>query len=366
MTRANDLVRKAVKVDRSRRPRRPTIERPEPLGPPTSLVLRSSTASPATPPGRGVDRLRAWPTGSPTPSTRPPAPRSGRRPVGLSSPVLARSRSRAIPRSSSSTPGTTSSSGSTRATGRLIWRLGLGEAVESPPLVLGDQLFQVLPSGKLLVIACRSGELRRRSTWAAALPDAGQRRAGRFLYVVGQRGLPVRPRPRPARLRGGGVPRPRGGLDPLHPGPGRPVPDRRRERSARRIAAGGCWSSTRRAPRSGPVQQVDVPGWTWATPASSGSVVWAAGDRGGVEAYAARRLREQEAASARSPGSTPTPPLRARRSAWRARSASSGSARPVGPVRAGPRARRAHAAVRRWPRPARRSPRSRSPGRSSS
>ena len=45
-------------------------------------------------------------------------------------------------------------------TGALIWRLGVGEPVGDPPLVLGNQLFQVLPSGKILVIALDSGELQ--------------------------------------------------------------------------------------------------------------------------------------------------------------------------------------------------------------
>ena len=35
-----------------------------------------------------------------------------------------------------------------------------------------------------------------------------------------------------------------------------------------------------------PVQQVDVPGWTWGTPASSGSVLWATGDKANATAYA--------------------------------------------------------------------------------
>ena len=34
-----------------------------------------------------------------------------------------------------------------------------------------------------------------------------------------------------------------------------------------------------------PIQQVDVPGWTWGTPASSGKVIWAVGDRGGAAAF---------------------------------------------------------------------------------
>ena len=35
------------------------------------------------------------------------------------------------------------------------------------------------------------------------------------------------------------------------------------------------------------VQRITVPGWTWAPPPSSGSTVWAVGDRGGIEAFAA-------------------------------------------------------------------------------
>ena len=42
-------------------------------------------------------------------------------------------------------------------TGAVLWRLELGEAVEEPPLVLGDQLYQVLPSGKLVVIGLEDG-----------------------------------------------------------------------------------------------------------------------------------------------------------------------------------------------------------------
>jgi hypothetical protein len=34
------------------------------------------------------------------------------------------------------------------------------------------------------------------------------------------------------------------------------------------------------------VQQIDIPGWIWGGPPASGSVIWAAGDKGGIEAYA--------------------------------------------------------------------------------
>src|SRR5262249_8076154 len=35
-----------------------------------------------------------------------------------------------------------------------------------------------------------------------------------------------------------------------------------------------------------PIQEVAVAGWTWSTPAASGSVIWALGDRGSAAAYA--------------------------------------------------------------------------------
>ena len=34
-----------------------------------------------------------------------------------------------------------------------------------------------------------------------------------------------------------------------------------------------------------PVQDVDVAGWTWQTPASAGPIVWGLGDKGGYEAF---------------------------------------------------------------------------------
>src|SRR4029077_547987 len=44
-------------------------------------------------------------------------------------------------------------------TGALRWRLSLGEPAAGPPLILGNQLAQVLPSGKLLLVGLESGEL---------------------------------------------------------------------------------------------------------------------------------------------------------------------------------------------------------------
>ena len=72
-------------------------------------------------------------------------------------------------------------------TGALSWRLALGEPVGDPPLVLGNQLVQVLPSGKLLLIALESGELQ--STVNLGRPLARtpvHDESGQHLYVLGR------------------------------------------------------------------------------------------------------------------------------------------------------------------------------------
>src|SRR6202041_2062710 len=71
--------------------------------------------------------------------------------------------------------------------GALIWRIALGEPAGDPPLVLGNQLFQVLPSGKILVIALDSGELQ--STINLGRPLARtpvHDESGQHLYVLGR------------------------------------------------------------------------------------------------------------------------------------------------------------------------------------
>ena len=103
-------------------------------------------------------------------------------------------------------------------TGELLWRQALGEPVADPPLVLGNQVIQATPGGKLLVIDLPTGALR--ATVDLGMPlaaDAGQRRVGPVSLRPGREGLPVRPHPRPARLRGGRIPRPRRRLDRLPP-----------------------------------------------------------------------------------------------------------------------------------------------------
>jgi outer membrane protein assembly factor BamB len=283
MTRANDLVRKAVKVARDRRAAA-TDTRPEVLGPPTSLVLRSVSTSPSGPPAAesivcaladGLAYAIDGATGSPL----------WQRFVGLASPFV---------------PQSVAGTGSFLAVdarhdellrldsrdGRLIWRLALGEPVDSPPLALGEQLFQVLPSGKLLLIALGSGEVQ-------ATVDLGLRlgrspasdEQGRHLYLVARRDcLFVLARDSLQCLaveylghEEDSIPCP-----PLRAGRFLIVPENDRP-------ADGRWRVLvldDDGAKVRPVQRVNVPGWTWSVPAASGAVLWATGDRGGVEAYA--------------------------------------------------------------------------------
>ncbi len=132
------------------------------------------------------------------------------------------------------------------------------------------------------------------------------------------------------------------------PGAAGEVPRHRRERSSHRqpLARAGA----RRGGSQGParVQQVDVPGWTWAAPASSGSVIWATGDKGGVEAYALgdyaskTPLRLARPAQPRRLGIGPG--LRAGRLGARALA----GGRPIGQVRPRPGARGDRARARPW------------------
>ena len=171
-------------------------------------------------------------------------------------------------------------------TGRLVWRLELGELVESPPLVQGDRLFQALPSGKLVVIALSSGE--RQATVNLGLPlsrSPVSDEQGRYLYLMGRRDcLFILARETLACLgveylghEDGSIP-----CSPVRLGRFLVIAENDRPSDSRwRVLVLEDEGAKVR-----PVQQVEVPGWTWSSPASSGSIIWATGDKGGVEAYA--------------------------------------------------------------------------------
>ena len=109
MTRANDLIRRAVTFDPSRRPAE-TEPRREPLGPPTSLVLRSAEAGKPTPPATSGESVHAIADGFAYGLDAATGAPLWQVPVGLSSPFPRGPSPAESPPRWSSTPGTTSSS----------------------------------------------------------------------------------------------------------------------------------------------------------------------------------------------------------------------------------------------------------------
>jgi outer membrane protein assembly factor BamB len=285
MTQANDLVRRAVKVESKTRVAS-TSPHAVPLGPPTSLVLRSAAtpASPATPPAAdsivfgladGLAYALDSTTGAPLWQLA----------VGVASPFAPQP----VPGEATVLVVDAGRNELLRLdarTGRLLWRLELGEPVDGPPLVLGDQLYQVLPGGKLLVINLKSGESRTTVDLGMPLsrPPVSDE-LGRFLYIAARRDCLFVLARDPIACGAveylgheeGSIP-----CAPARVGRFLIIPENDRP-------GDGRWRVLvldEEGARVRPVQQVEIPGWTWATPPSSGSVIWAAGDKGGVEAYA--------------------------------------------------------------------------------
>jgi len=284
MIQANDLMRKAAKVDLSKRPAE-TTERPEPLGPLTSFVLRSSTEPPAAAPpadsvvfalADGIAYAIDGDSGAPLWQTA----------VGLSSPFTPQ----ALPGDPSVLAFDARHNDLVRRdvrSGNLIWRLELEEAVDAPPMVLGDQVVQSLPSGKVVFISLATGELQ--ATVDLGFPvtrtPVGDE-SGRFLYVMGSRDcLFVLARDplgcEAVEYLGHGE----GSIlcAPVRMGRFLIVAENNQPRDGRwRVLVLDDDGARPRA-----VQEIPVAGWTWDSPPASGSIIWAIGDRGGVEAFAA-------------------------------------------------------------------------------
>src|SRR5262249_4231701 len=150
MTKANELVRRAVRLDASMRPAE-TEPRVDPLGPPLAQVVRATldgssprAAGPVPPLAYalvdgflyGLDALTGKPLWVQPAGLWAPFPP---RPVPGSSSVLAfDARFDELVRLDG-------------RTGALLWRQALGERVVDPPLILGNQLLQTTPGGSLLV-----------------------------------------------------------------------------------------------------------------------------------------------------------------------------------------------------------------------
>ncbi|MGO9916759.1 MAG: PQQ-binding-like beta-propeller repeat protein [Isosphaeraceae bacterium] len=282
MTSANELVRKAVSVDLTRRPAA-TTPSPDPLGPPTSVVFRSRQDAPAKAlsPAAIVYALAdglayAFDGTSGAPLWHVylglAAPFGPVAIPGETTAVVCDARTNELVELDAQT-------------GALKWRLALGEAVRDPPLVLGNQLAQVLPSGKLLLMSLRSGELEATVNLGRPLARTPVNdELGQHLYVLGRQDcLFVLAR------------------DPLacaaveylgHADGSIPCAPARLARfliiPENDSLSESIWHVLvleQDGARLRTVQEVPISGWTWQTPASSGSIVWAIGDKGGYQAF---------------------------------------------------------------------------------
>jgi len=282
MTSANELVRKAVAVDLTHRPAA-TTPWPDPLGPPTSVVFRSRQDGPAKPPAPdaivyaladGLAYALDATSGAPLWHVF----------LGLASPFAPV----AIPGETTAVACDARTNELVQLdaqTGALKWRLPLGEPISDPPLVLGNQLAQVLQSGKLLLISLRSGELEATVNLGRPLARTPVNdEAGQHLYVLGRQDcLFVLSRDPLACVAVEYL----GHTDGSIPcAPARlarflivPENDSLSESRWHILILEQDGARLRR------VQEVPVSGWTWQTPASVGSIVWATGDKGGYQAF---------------------------------------------------------------------------------
>ena len=180
-------------------------------------------------------------------------------------------------------------------TGALTWRLPLGERAADPPLVLGNQLVQVLPSGKLLFVSLQTGELQATMNLGRPLartPVSDE--SGRHLYVLGrQDSLFVLNRDPLGCAAVEYLGQPDGSIPctPALLGRFLIIPENDTLTDSR-------WQVLvidEEGSKVKPVQDVKIAGWTWQTPTASGQFVWATGDKGAFEAFAVGDYAQQVA-----------------------------------------------------------------------
>ena len=280
LLKANDLIRKAATFDPSGRPGE-AEPHPDPLGPATSLVLRlepgvKSAGGPivyAMADGLVVGLDGA--TGTPLWQT----------PVGLSSPFPPQAVAGGEPAILVVDARYDELVRLDGRTGKLVWRQELGERVADPPLVLGNQIYQATPSGKVLAIDLANGSLRGTLNLGRGLarsPVVDE--SGGHLYVLGDEDcLFVLGREPLSCL----------AVEYLGQEPGSIACTPARVGRFLVVAenaglADGQWrvfvldeSGVGLKHR----QTLPVAGWTWGTPSTLGSVIWSASDRGEVAAY---------------------------------------------------------------------------------
>ncbi len=278
--RANELIRKAASFDPSGRPGE-TEPHPEPLGPPTTLILRLDPGSkPAGGPpvyaladglAYGLDGA----TGAPLWQV----------PVGLSSPFPPQAIGGGDPSVLAVDARYDELVRLDGRTGKLAWRQELGERVVDPPLVLGNQVYQATPSGKILAIDLASGSLRGTLNLGRPLArgPVGDE-SGEHLYILADEDCLFVLGREPMSCQA---------VEYMGHEPGSIACTPARVGRFLVVAENsglvdGVWrvfvlDEAGGSPK--PRQTIPVVGWTWRTPSTSGSVLWSASDRGEVVAH---------------------------------------------------------------------------------
>jgi outer membrane protein assembly factor BamB len=282
---ANDLLRVAVSFDENGRPA-DTSPVNDPLGPPTTLVLRTPpttrlSPSPGTQPPvvfaisdglvygiEGLDGSPIWQVPVGLAPSFPPMPVPGVEP-GI---LVFDTRGHELVRLKA-------------RTGELRWRLSIGEHVSAPPLVLGNEAFLAVPSGRLLKIDLNSGALMSTLKLDRPLsqPPAADE-AGQFLYLVADSAVLFVIKRDPLSCvmveyvghDGGAI-----GCQPARFGRYLIVCENSGIND-------GVWHVYLIDDEDGKVraiQTMEVAGWIWETPSTAGAVAWTVNDRVGVSAY---------------------------------------------------------------------------------
>ncbi len=280
---ANDLIRQEVVFDASGRPGE-TEPRPEPMGPPTSLVLR---LDPGKPPASGPSGPLAYAqvdgmiygldaaTGAPRwqvvagPSAPfPPIAIAGDPPTALA--FDSRSDELVL---------------LDGRTGALRWRQGVGGPVIAPPLILGNQVLQATPDGRLLQVDLASGDLRGTLALGrklAASPVADD--SAQHLYLAGDEDVLFVLTPDPLGCVAVEYTGQESGTIPCPPA----RVGRFLILAENRTLDEGRWrvfTLEENGTKLKAVQEILIGGWTRSTPSASGQVIWSASDRGELLAF---------------------------------------------------------------------------------
>ena len=281
LIKANELIRKAVAFDPSQRPGE-TEPHPDPLGPPTTLILRLDPGRAPAAIGSvvyaiadelafgldGATGAPLWqvPVGLSSPFA--PIPIAGGDPAAL----LVDARYDELIRLDG-------------RTGKLVWRQEIGERLNEPPLILGNEVIVATPSGKLLFLDLKNGSVRGTLNLGRPLtrsPVADE--SGVHLYQLADEDcLFILDRDPPACTAVEYLGHDSGSVacSPARVGRFLVVPENSSLKDGRWRVFVLDDTGAKIAPR----QTIAINGWTWQSPTTAGSVIWSTSDRGEITAF---------------------------------------------------------------------------------